>query len=257
MWNLPSLLFAGALALSSGQARASDISIGENQIISLANAPKVIDARAFVDVSGRGILEVGLEFSNSCAAEAGARAKLSGVDAGELTVIILQGAAGAGCPDIFQPVTRRAALLLPAANARTVRVFGRPEADGNGKRLTFENGSPDPAAAIVEIGAEDQQNVQPAAQLAGAARGPGQGYELKISISLAESCGPADVSAAVYEIPDADGAPRFDLALLSAPSRCAGSALRGLTVHVGSPQSAAGRRVLLANEAGGSAVDLP
>lgn len=251
-------IFVLALVIGSHPAgndvRASTITVPEREIHSLANAPEVLGLAGATDDAGRPFLVASLRFANDCYADTGARLLAGKGPAGPPHAIILQRINPEGCPDIFQPTERRVTGLLPVSMAGDViRVVGKPAPPEGVRRVDLASQSAarpegpsvldfEPFASGAGLPAYELEQLTPDTTA-------GRGYMLTGRASLAEGCGAGVVRARVFEVPDASGAPSFDVIVLTAPERCAtGGREVDLGVTVATPQPPAGRFVYIVNE---------
>ncbi|MGE0259479.1 MAG: hypothetical protein AB7H71_18145 [Alphaproteobacteria bacterium] len=252
---------AGAVVFVSqvGMAQTTTLTVSPREIVSLANAPEVLELR--------GLAEPGfiarLRFPNSCYGNAGPSVRAGFSASGIAYAIVLQRTDPRGCPDIFQPVERDAVVrlgpeVLPGVNPRAVRVIGRPVPPEVVHLATPSGEKSGPAGETVI-------EAQPFAAGAGLPRfafarletlPPPQGYGLHGQVTLAPGCAAADLRAQLYEAPNAAGAAAVDIVVLSAPARCVaggsndrGTSVTDLSVRVETPQPHQNRYVYVVNEA--------
>ena len=244
---------AGAVAgvmLASGSI-AMTLTLSENAIESLSNAPMLISLEGAVDDAGRPSLLLELEFPNQCYADIGAGFLLvdGPMDRPNATLIVGQQVPDQGCPDIFQPVRATIRALLPAELAgRDVTVVARPAPPELIRTVRLDGGIIAGSGAVREIAAAEE--IVP--ELVSASVQPAEtgGYALSGTLRLAPDCSDGDLRVRVFEIPDRDGNPANDAVLLTAPGRCAASGADDgveIAVRVETPQPLRGRRVAVLN----------
>jgi hypothetical protein len=244
---------AGAIAgafLATG-SMAMTLTISENAIASLSNAPMLISLEGAVDEAGRPSLLFELEFPNQCYADIGAGFLLvdGPMDRPNATLIVGQQVPDQGCPDIFQPVRATIRALLPAELAgREVTVVARPAPPELIGTVRLDGGIVAGSGAVREIAAAEEI----APELVSATVQPAEtgGYALSGTLRLAPDCGDSDLRVRVFEIPDRDGNPANDAVLVTAPRRCAASGAEDgveIAVRIETPQPLRGRRVAVLN----------
>jgi len=246
---IAALALAGA-AFPTGSI-AMTLTISENSIMSLANAPALISLEGAVDEAGRPSLLLDLEFPNQCYADVGASVLLvdGPMDRPNATLIVGQQVPDQGCPDIFQPVRATIRALLPAELAgRDVTVIAKPAPPETIRTVRLDGGTIAGSGAVREIAAAEEI----APELVSASVRPEEtaGYVLSGTLHLAPDCGESDVRVRVFEIPDLDGNPANDAVLVTAPRRCAASGEDDgidIAVRIETPQPPGGRRVAVLN----------
>jgi len=246
---IAALALAGA-AFPTGSI-AMTLTISENSIMSLANAPALISLEGAVDEAGRPSLLLDLEFPNQCYADVGASVLLvdGPMDRPNATLLVGQQVPDQGCPDIFQPVRATIRALLPAELAgRDVTVIAKPAPPETIRTVRLDGGTIAGSGAVREIAAAEEI----APELVSASVRPEEtaGYVLSGTLHLAPDCGESDVRVRVFEIPDLDGNPANDAVLVTAPRRCAASGADDgieLAVRIETPQPLGGRRVAVLN----------
>jgi hypothetical protein len=244
---------AGALAgaMLATEATAMTVTISENAIASLSNAPALISLEGAVDEAGRPSLLLELEFPNRCYADAGAAITLvdGPADRPNAILIVGQQVPDQGCPEIFQPVRVPIRALLPAELAgRDVTVVARPAPPEVIRTVRLQDGAIAAPDAIREIAA----TAEIAPELTSASVHPAEtvGYVVVGALRLAPDCGESDLRIRVFEIPDAEGNPADDAVLVTAPRRCAASGADdgiGIAVRIETPQLLRGRRLAVLN----------
>lgn len=244
---------AGAVAgamLATGSI-AMTLTISENAIESLSNAPMLISLEGAVDEAGRPSLLLELEFPNQCYADVGAGFLLvdGSVDRPNATLIVGQQVPDQGCPDIFQPVRATIRALLPAELAgRDITVIARPAPPETIRTVRLDGGTIAGSGAVREIAAAEE--IAPELLSASVKLAETAGYVLSGTVRIAPDCGDSDLRVRVFEVPDIDGNPANDAVLVTAPRRCAAPGEDDgieLTVRIETPQPPGGRRVAVLN----------
>ncbi len=237
---------AFAMSGLSGGAQAQQITVNEDEIVSLAGAPEILEASALVDQAGRPVLAMTLRFANSCYADVGARVLAAQTAGGPPHAIVTREISPEGCMEIFQPVERHVAALLPGRmTSAELRLIGKPATDGPVRSLAFSPGDAPPDATIIE--ARDLGTL-PKLEIGAVSPAAGGGYVLTASTALSAACA-GQLSATLFEVPDADGTPRYDVVLVTAPQDCGAGAMRTVEIRAATPQPPRGRAVYVVNDA--------
>jgi hypothetical protein len=250
-WSRRLRLLPMATFFLAAPAMSENVDIDESGIVSLSNAPAVLEASGGVDEAGRPSLYLRLSFANTCLRDTGADIQVAEKAPAGAAVFILQRVPRDGCPDIFQPVESDIRLLLPSTLAgQTVRIVARPLTGNALAEIDLTgSGQTAPAGRIMEAKSLGVDGHLPAIDdISIAPAEGGRGYVISGTIATSQDCAQEQLRATAYEVPDANGEPKSDVIVVSAPPECsedAGSA--PVTIRIGTPQRPDGRQVIVLN----------
>ena len=244
---------AGILLFAAGETDALEVSLGENDVISLANSPFINSKILQIDTAGRPSILLDATFINQCTLETGISAIHYQNRDDEPDVIILkQRIADEGCPDIASPANQKIRILLPPdIRSKGIYLVSKPwRADTTGPYekplLSSQPSSGKHDIAVEALSQLDRQivhttidNLEPAAKA---------GYTISGKIALGK-CKHADLNTFLFEIPDEQGNPISDILLLTLPKLCAGQSIdTDLRIKLAIPQRGLERSITILNE---------
>ncbi len=247
----------GSLLVVPAMSNTLSMAVGPNAIISLANAPSIIEVSGTVDDAGRPSLNLRLSFANDCLLKTGPDIRFAGTGKGDAIIFVLQTVPPDGCPDIFQPVTADYQVLLPSKFAGgKARILARPLSGPKLQEVELGSGKKSVIATVIEAKPYEVSVFLPdITQIT--VNNLAVGYELSISVMLAPHCRPEQMTAVVYEVPNEAGTPASDVVVVTAPQTCRDDTIAlPMMITIATPQPSAHRQVIIVNDASNAAVPI-
>ncbi|MEM7299569.1 MAG: hypothetical protein AAF468_00675 [Pseudomonadota bacterium] len=245
---LATVFLAAFLLAGEISAHAASLSVAEDEIVSLANAPAVGRIIGYRDEAGASVISMTLTYANPCAAEVSSDVRYVETANEQVLLFVLPKFSEQGCPDIFDPVAIQTLVLVPSLdNVESVRVVARP-IEGLPLDVTPTDAPGSPSDAVHEAKPLFSDERVVGIDYVRLTPSEGAGYSLSGDLGISPSCATKDIRTRLFEVPNADGGPNTDVLVVHAPGACRTSGdFSPATINVQTPQSGAGRTLFFVN----------